>query len=127
MADDLEILKHDGYMEARFLGSYSIRCYLSQMERSAEACLAAGLRRLLVDFTDLDGYRPTTADRHKIGVQGAALSRDLSKVAVLMSTRQDDPDRFITRVARNRGLTVQAFVDRAQAVEWLLAAAQENL
>jgi hypothetical protein len=43
-----------------------------------------------------------------------------------MSARQDDPDRFITRVAQNRGLIVQAFVDRAQAVEWLLAAPQRN-
>ena len=121
MAEDLQIRKHDGYLEARFLGCYTLRVYLSQMERSVEACLAAGLDLLLIDFTDLDRYRPTTADRHKIGAQGAALSRTLSKVAILLSPQQDDPDRFITRVARNRGLTVQAFLDRAVAVEWLLA------
>jgi hypothetical protein len=121
MTDDLEILKRDGYLEARFLGSYTITNYLSQMDRSVAACLDAGLKLLLVNFTDLAEYRPTTADRHKIGVQGAALSRRLSKVAVLLAPRQDDPDRFITRVARNRGLTVQAFQDRGKAVEWLLA------
>ena len=121
MADDVEIRRHDGYLEARFCGSYAIQRYLSQMERSAGACVTAGLKLLLVDFTDLDGYRPTTADRHKIGMQGAALSKDLSKVAVLMSAPQDDPDRFITRVARNRGLEVQAFLDCDRAVEWLLA------
>jgi len=48
------------------------------------------------------------------------VSRDLVKVAVLGKREQIGSESFASMVARNRGLNVQAFVDRAEAVAWLL-------
>ena len=123
--DDLECLDRDGYFEARYLGTFSIQRYLDQMERSVRACEERKRSLLLVDITDLHGYNPTTYERHQIGVTGAALSRGLSKVAVIVSDAQvrprAEPDFFATTVARNRGLEIRTFFVRAEAVDWLLA------
>ena len=37
---DVQILERDGYLEARYLGAYSINQYLRQMERSVPPSLA---------------------------------------------------------------------------------------
>jgi hypothetical protein len=117
---DVQILERDGYLEARYLGVYSIDRYLRQMERSVQACTDRNLDLLLVDITDLAGYRPTTFERHHIGTLGASLSRGLEKVAALVSPGQLPSDQFAILVAQNRGLKIQIFTDRAKAIEWLL-------
>jgi hypothetical protein len=93
------------------------------MRRSTQACTERDIVRLLVDITELQGYAPTTMERHDIGVTGASLSRNLEKVAVILCPKQNNSDMFSTTVARNRGLSVQAFVDREEALRWLLGAA----
>ena len=117
---DLELREQDGVLEARYLGTYSFERYKDLMERSTRACTERGKVLLLVDITDLAGYAPTTLERHQIGITGAALSRHLERVAVLATLEQVGPDPFATTVARNRGLSIQAFVDRDAAVRWLL-------
>lgn len=119
-APEVQIIERDGYLEARYLGTYSIGLYLRQMERSVQACKDRNLTLLLVDITDLAGYRPTTFEAHRIGTEGASLSRSLEKVAALVTAAQLPPDPFASLVAQNRGLKIQAFTDRAQALEWLL-------
>ena len=44
----------------------------------------------------------------------------LNKVAGIATSEQRG-DKFGAMVARNRGLNVDVFVDRAEAVRWLLA------
>jgi hypothetical protein len=117
---DVQILERDGYLEARYLGAYSIERYHRQMERSVQACKELGLELLLVDITDLTDFRPTIFERHDIGTLGATLSRGLEKVAVLLALVRIEPDHFATLVAQNRGLRIQSFSDRAKAIEWLL-------
>jgi len=117
---DVEMIPHEGYVEARYLGTYSFEGYKARMEVSVRSCLERKHVLLLVDITALVGYRPSVAERHKFGVYGAELSRDLNKVAVVATLEQVGPEPFASMVARNRGLRIQVFLDRAQAVEWLL-------
>ena len=117
---DLDLQERDGYLEARYLGRYSLERYKSLMERSTKACTERGLPRLLVDISDLQGYAPTMMERHEIGVAGAALSREIERVAVIATLEQVGPHAFATTVARNRGLSVQVFPDRDAALRWLL-------
>ena len=128
---DFEILDRDGYVEARYLGTYSLPGYLLQMARSVRACEERRRSLLLVDITDLRGFHPTTGERRKIGVAGASMNGGLAKVAALTTpgqaesdpeakARPADSEPFATTVARDRGLEIRAFVDRAAAVEWLL-------
>jgi hypothetical protein len=115
----VEVLERGSYVESRYLGTYSLDRYKTQMELSTRACLDRKVNLLLVDITDLAGFRPTTFERHAIGIHGASVSRSLSKVAVL-GTREQIGDGFSTTVARNRGLAIRAFLDRDEALRWLL-------
>jgi hypothetical protein len=119
--ESVEVLERDGYLEAHYLGRYSFDGYVRQMEASILACTKRDLDLLLVDIRSLEGYTPTTYERHQIGIAGASLSRGLSKVAVLATREQVGSDEFSTTVARNRGLSIQAFQDRDEALRWLLA------
>jgi hypothetical protein len=116
----VEIHEREAYVEARYLGSYSLETYKKQMELSVRACLERKQRLLLVDITDLAGFAPTTAERHQLGVTGAELSRDLAKVAALGTPEQIEPEPLAALVARNRGLRIEAFTDGKKALEWLL-------
>jgi hypothetical protein len=122
---DLDLQERDGYLEARYLGRYSLERYKSLMERSTKACTERGLPRLLVDISDLQDYAPTMMERHEIGVAGAALSREIERVAVIATLEQVGPHSFSTTVARNRGLSVRSFHDREEALRWLLGSGRD--
>jgi hypothetical protein len=115
----IEIVERGPYLECRYLGCYALEPFKKQMEGSTQACIDRKLDLLLVDITDLTDYRPTTFERHEIGIYGATLSRILSKVAILGS-REQLGDQFAATVARNRGLAIQVFADRDEAVRWLV-------
>ena len=117
---DVDLLQHEGYVEARYLGTYSFESYKKRMDVSVRGCLERKHTLLLVDITALIGYPPSVSERHKIGVYGAELSRDLKKVAVVALFEQVGEEPFASVVARNRGLRIRVFLDRAQAVAWLL-------
>ena len=117
---DVKVVVHQDYVEVRYLGSFRLVLFKQQMEQSAKACLEHKCCRLLVNITELSGYSPITAERHQIGSLGAQLTRDKLKVAVLGTKDQITTDQFTTQVARNRGGVVQTFVDRDEALAWLL-------
>ena len=123
---EIEIFEREGYLEARYLGTYALDRYKKQMELSTRACLERDRSLLLVDITELLAYRPTTMELHEIGVLGASLSRHLERVAVLARMEEIGPDPFATTVARNRGLSIQAFQDRGAALQWLLGDSPEH-
>lgn len=116
----MELIEHEGYVEARYLGTYSLAQYLQQMELSVQSCLERGFKHLLVDVTDLSDYRPTTMERYQIGELGARISTRLTKVAALILPQQRDKDDFAVTVAQNRGLSIRIFTDRQEAISWLL-------
>ncbi len=116
----IEILQRDGYVETRYLGTYSIELFRKQMEDSARACIDRKVDRLLVDITTLAEYCPTTLERYKIGTLGASVCRGgLVKVAVIGTGEQVGRDQFASTVARNKGLSVSVFLKRDEAIAWL--------
>jgi hypothetical protein len=117
----IEVHPRDDYLEARYLGTYSLQGYRRQIELTSRACNQYGKSLLLVDITDLQGYSPTTFERHEIGTIGASLSRHLDRVAMIGTSTQIERDEFATTVARNRGLSIETFLDRDAALRWLLA------
>jgi hypothetical protein len=119
-SSEIRLEDRDAYLEARYVGTYSLERYRRQMELTARACIEYGKSLLLVDITRLVGYRPTTFERHEIGTIGATLSRLLDRVAMIGTSTQIERDEFATTVARNRGLSIETFVDRDAAIQWLL-------
>jgi hypothetical protein len=116
---EVEVIDHEGYVEARYLGRYTFPSYLRRMDVSVQACHDRGGTLLLVDVRSLEGYAPTTVERFKIGEHGAHISVKLARVAVVGMPEQLQ-ERFASLVATNRGLRIQAFTDREEALDWLL-------
>ena len=117
---DVEMVEHQGYREARYLGAYTMARYKKQMEISVRACEEKKATHLLVDIRALTGFTPTTQERYEFGRYGAEISKKLARVSVVGTADQIDPEQFATMVARNRGLQVRAFTDPKAAVDWLL-------
>jgi hypothetical protein len=116
---DVEILPQEGYLEVRFLGAFSVHRFNAQVDLAVRACQDRGLTRLLLDYTRLSPV-PTTVERFEISIHGARACAALNKVAGI-ATPEQRGDKFGALVARNRGLNVDVFVGRAEAVQWLLA------
>jgi len=119
-SNDVEMIERKGYWEARYLGAYDKARYKKQMERSVRACVEKKGTHLLVDIRPLTGFTPSTQDRYEFGRYGAEIAKKLTRVSVIGTAEQIDPEQFATMVARNRGLQVRAFSDPKAAVEWLL-------
>ena len=117
--DDVEMIEHPGYWEARYLGVYTAPHYKKQMLLSVRECEKKGRRLLLVDIRGLAQFTPTTQERYEFGKYGAEISKNLERVSVIGTADQIDTEQFATMVARNRGLKVRAFTDPKAAVAWL--------
>ena len=107
-------------MELRFLGAYSFESYARRIILAGQACGDRKAKLLLVDIRELKEFTPTTTDRYELGRTGAKASPPGAKVAMLVTPAQFR-DTFGATVARNFGLAIQAFMDREQALQWLLA------
>jgi hypothetical protein len=118
--DGVEMVKHKGYWEARYLGAYAFARYKKQMEVSVRACEEKKGSLLLVDIRALANFTPTTQERYEFGKYGAEIAKKLERVSVVGTADQIDPEQFATMVARNRGLQVRVFTDPKAAVAWLL-------
>jgi hypothetical protein len=120
-ADDFEITvtQRAGVVRIAARGAYSrgrlerlIQCVITESE-------TRGIARVLVDVTGVPGSIPTL-DRYEVGV---AAARAFGERRVAVVERPERNERFFETVARNRGASIRDFTDEAQALEWLLGAA----
>ena len=119
MTTDIEILPGEGFIEARFLGAYSLEGYKRQMSAVGQACLDQHLKLMLVDIRDLRDFFQSTMARYELGRYGAKSGQAGARVAMLLTPEQLR-DVFGATVARNLGLAIEVFTDRDKAVHWLL-------
>lgn len=77
-----------------------------------------GVARILCDERELE-YRLSTLDTYATAAFIAAEAPRLARVAIVCSPRSMDDARFFENVAVNRGLTVRAFEDIAEARAWV--------
>ncbi|MBI3854631.1 MAG: hypothetical protein HY293_02945 [Planctomycetes bacterium] len=120
----MELEAHEGFLEARFLGAFSVKGFNAQVDKSMAACRERKLKLLLIDTTRLEALL-TMNDRFEIGCHGAQSGAGI-KVSVWAAPEQIDPRRFAMMVAKNRGLNVAVFPDRRDALDWLLGIAPSS-
>ena len=116
--DGVEFIAGDGYVEARHSGTYEPQSYKKFIAGSFQACKDHVLRLLLVDISAIRNFNPTATQRYEMGSLGSQLGREVDRVAIVGTVEQIE-QQFGTLVARNRGLNIQAFTDREQALRWL--------
>jgi len=112
------VTEREGYLEVALEPSTSARSILHQFEEIVEICIARKPERLFVDFSAVTG-KYSTLERYDMGMIGSRLVSHVGRVAVLMSPEVIDPEKFGVQVAQNRGLHVDNFTDRAEALAWL--------
>jgi hypothetical protein len=112
------------------------------LEQAADAVLRAlvtardqGIKRLLVDASQLTGFpSPAVADRYFIVRRWAAKVGKSVELSIVLPQYVLDPDRFGMMVAANLGMRADAFSSSSEALTWLLsgrparvAASNQNL
>ena len=116
--DDVEFILREGYLEALHRGTYSEHPYKRFITGSIQACKDHGVDLLFVDISTLAGFHPTATQRYEMGNLGSQLGKGLSRVAIFGTPEQIE-EQFGSLVTRNRGLDIQAFTDRNEALRWL--------
>ena len=121
-SQDIEYIEHEGYLEARFLGNYQLMRFKNQISQSAKACAERQFDRLLVDITTVGSYSSASVtDRFEIGMHASKVALSIARIAVVGTEAQMDPEGFGARVAQNRGVRVEIFMNREDALAWITA------
>ena len=105
------------FLVARMSGEFSLQGMLAALERIAAESRSRAARRILVDISAVEGDIPDL-DRFDIGRRGAEIFSHIERLGVLRDPRMRFTG-FALDVAQNRGLDVHAFLERAEAVQWL--------
>jgi hypothetical protein len=115
---DLEVVDRGDFIEAHFLGTFSVDRFCRQTDAASEACIESKKGKMLVDLS-LFNTRLSTMERYELASHAVRASAGL-RVALLVAPAFLDPEKFGIVVAQNRGLAVDAFTDRQKAIDWLL-------
>ena len=116
------------YLHAVASGEFVLRTAEKQFMDLLDSVVDAGADRVLLDGRQVTG-NPDVLDRYIYGefVAQAAARLPKSEVpippkfAYVLSHPVLDPDRLGETVARNRGMSLRAFDNREEALEWLMS------
>ena len=119
MSLQLQMEQMPGYLAARFIGVAAPGEVSQQYESIAEICERTKNNKLLIDATRLD-VKLTVISRFLAAQRLSIFATYRIKVAFICRQEHHDPENFAMLVARNRGVTVEAFTDFQDAEKWLL-------
>jgi hypothetical protein len=117
--ESILIAEREGYWEARVRPTDSFPRVMAQMEELRVFCADRKPARVLLDMRGYLGTL-TITDRYELGNFGGHLQGLVGRMAAMARSELVDPQKFAVRVAQNRGLNVELFIDPEEAVRWLL-------
>jgi hypothetical protein len=110
----------DGYLYARLVAGFEITP--DRMNRLwkeiGEACALHGMRRVLTEGT-VSGRRMTTMDSFENAAAAARLAPGLAMACFVQGHVPDQQTEFFKIAAMNRGVRVEFFSNRDEALRWL--------
>jgi hypothetical protein len=109
------------YLAANVSGPYSLQGMRELIDQIAKESAKRKLQRVLVDVSHMTGDAPTLERYEYAQYAAARLQGDVQKCAACAGSGQR-LEPFTEVVARNRGLQLRVFRERAEAVGWLTAA-----
>ncbi len=119
MSIEINIKKEDDYLFVEYSGEYRGDLATLKIDDIKQACLQYKHPRLLVDITNCK-LSVTTIDKYRFGVVIAkkfGFPKPI-KTAMLVAPEQYDP--FVRLIATNRGALYEIFIDKNEALNWLL-------
>lgn len=78
-----------------------------------------GCDRLLADASDVESKR-SVLDDYQITSSHASHFPPDTRHAMLVKASDEDYMQFVENVARNRGVEMNMYIDREEAIDWLL-------
>ncbi len=119
MPADLQIA--DGYAVFRPIRELTVASAMVVVSEVIQYCCEHGIKRLLIDGTQVTGLQPpTTTQRYEVNTTWARVSAGAVKLAFVLRPELIDPQKFGMTVARNRGMQADVFVSESEALAWLL-------
>jgi hypothetical protein len=109
-------LNRDGYLLVEVSEPYTMDLFLSVIHEVANRCNQDGLRKVLLDFSQMNGD-PSIMDRYSLGIEIAQLWKHTIQGAGV--ARRESINLVMENVAVNRGANVKAFSQRKDALQWL--------
>ena len=88
------------------------------MKSLSDVCARQGQRRVLIEGT-VAARRMATMDSFAIGTLAGSMLAGVSLACCLYGYRTDDKSQFFKDVAQNRGVRVEFFGEREEALRWL--------
>jgi len=119
MAHAIEFVKDAKYVNVALTGDVTRNDLENARNRTSLTLMVSNCRRILVDATcgnlklsDLENYEFTSE-------HGSHFPRGV-RIALVVRSDQLENLRFAETVAQNRGVRMVLFLDRIQALNWLL-------
>ena len=110
----------EGYLYARLVPGFEITPErMSRLWQSiGEACVRHGMRRVLTEGTVV-GRRMTTMDSFENAAVAARLVPGLAMACFVQGHIHDEQTEFFKIAAMNRGVRIEFFNNRDEALRWL--------
>ena len=117
MPEFVTVREHEGIIQIVSIGDVSEQELHHSLERVLKLKQNLGLTRVLVDATEQVSL-PRTASLYWFGSKLSSEALDMRHAIVVTRDQMEDL-RFVWTVGQNRGLQIQLFVSRDDAVSWL--------
>jgi hypothetical protein len=113
--------KERGYAVFCPVGEVSFNEMAELVHRAVVLCRRQKIKKLLIDSTELRGFRPPgISERYNLAERIAQEAASLVKIAHVASWEWVRSGKFGVEVARNRGLDAKNFKSEPEALKWLL-------
>jgi hypothetical protein len=120
MTTDFTLTPHADYLHVALAPGYELRAQgaTELMKSVSDVCARHGQRRVLIEGT-VAARRMGTMDSYAIGALAGSMLAGVSLACCFYGYKPDDKSQFFKDVAQNRGVRVEFFAERGEALRWL--------
>jgi hypothetical protein len=112
---------HDSCALSQITGCGTLDQAVEAVTRAITAARSQGIKRLLVDASQLTGFpSPSLGERYFISRGWVTAAGGQVELALVLQQHLIDPDRFGIMVATNLGMRANVFNSKSDALAWLL-------
>jgi hypothetical protein len=120
MTTEFKLTPHADFLHVALAPGYEIRPEgaAELMKSVSDVCARQGQRRVLIEGTIAARYM-ATMDSFAVGTLAGSMLAGVSLACCFYGYKPDEKSLFFKDVAQNRGVRVEFFGDRDEALRWL--------
>ena len=117
--DDVTLEKEANYLLVEFTGEFGVESGKRVVDAMLTASKQCNRDRVVLDCRKMTGKMPLFA-KFEVAVYGGKVVGTISRLAIIGRPELIEPDRFVSTVAKNRGVNVEIFSEYDKGVSWAL-------